>query len=125
MIHKEFIRFISVGILNTIVGYGLYAVFIFFGFNYITASLFATILGIFFNFQTIGRIVFKNHNNSLIYRFISVYAIVFIISIGSIKILKSYGFDDYSAGFIIIFPNAIISFLLNKFYVYRIKNEDD
>ncbi len=125
MIKKEFIRFILVGILNTIVGYGLYTLFIFVGFNYVLSSLFATILGVLFNFQTIGRIVFKRHNNSLILKFISVYVIVFLIGIGLIKILKDYGFDDYLAGFIVLFPNAIISFLLNKFYVYRTKNENN
>jgi len=125
MIKKEFIRFIFVGVLNTIVGYGLYAMFIFFGFSYILASLFATILGVLFNFQTIGRLVFKDSDNSLIFRFIIVYIVVFFIGIWLIKILKGYGFDNYSSGFISLFPNAIISFLLNKFYVYRRKYENN
>lgn len=123
MIKKEFIKFILVGILNTIVGYGLYALFIFIGFNYVFSLLFATILGVLFNFQTIGRIVFKRHHNSLVFRFINVYIVVFFIGIGLIKILKEYGFDDYLAGFIVLFPNSVISFLLNKFYVYRTKYE--
>ena len=95
MIRKEFVRFMLVGILNTIVGYGLYALFIFLGFNYVLSSLFATILGVLFNFQTIGRMVFKKHCNSLVFRFISVYVIVFFIGIGLIKMLKDYEFYVY------------------------------
>ncbi|BAF73085.1 GtrA family protein [Sulfurovum sp. NBC37-1] len=119
MIKHEFSRFIIVGVFNTVFGYSIYALFIWIGFNYIWASFFATIIGVLFNFQTIGRLVFKRHNNRLIFRFFLVYGIVFLIGISIIWVLKNTGLNDYTAGLIAIFPNAIISFLLNKFYVYR------
>lgn len=121
LIKKEFVRFIFVGILNTIVGYLLYAFFLYLGFDYKIAALLATILGVLFNFQTIGRLVFKQHDNTLILRFISVYVIVYFIGIALIKLGKICGLDDYTAGFVALFPNAALSFLLNKFYVYRTK----
>jgi len=119
LIKDEFLRFIIVGILNTIFGYLIYALFIYFGFHYVWASLFATIIGISFNFQTIGRLVFRNHNHKLIFRFVLVYIIVFLSGIVFIWIFKSFGLDNYVSGLIALVPNAIISFLLNKFYVYR------
>ena len=119
MLKHDFIRFILVGILNTIFGYSIYALFVFIGFNFVVASFFATILGILFNFQTIGRLVFQAHNNRLIFRFFAIYGIVFLLGVIFIWLLKLIGFNNYTAGLIALFPNAIISYLLNKFYVYR------
>ena len=119
MLKKQIINFIWVGILNTFVGYTLYALFIYIGFSYVFAALFATILGILFNFKTIGKFVFKTHNNTLIVKFFFVYLIVFIMNISIIKILKIYNFDDYIAGLFAVAPCAIISFVLNKYFVFK------
>lgn len=121
MLQKQIINFILVGIFNTIVGYAFYAFFIYLGFNYIYAIFFATVLGVLFNFKTIGGFVFKTHNNLLIEKFILVYVIVFIVNILVIKVLKLYNFDDYIAGFFAIIPCAIISFVLNKYFVFKDK----
>jgi putative flippase GtrA len=119
LLNKEFIRFILVGIINTIAGYIFYATFIFFGFDYKLAVLFGTILGVIFNFKTIGHFVFKNNNNSLILKFISVYVVTYFLSIFIIGIAKEYGYNDYIAGVFSIIPCALVSFLLNKFYVFK------
>lgn len=119
MLKKQIFNFILVGILNTIVGYTLYAFFIFIGFHYIVAVTCSTILGILFNFKTISKFVFQTHDNKLIIKFFSVYVIVFIVNIIIIKLFKLLGFDDYIAGLIALFPCAAISFVLNKFYVYK------
>ncbi|WP_258239409.1 GtrA family protein [Arcobacter sp. LA11] len=123
--NKEFIRFILIGIINTIAGYSFYAGFIFIGFSYWLAALFGTILGIIFNFKTIGKFVFKNEDNKLFFRFVSVYILIYFLSILIIAIGKDYGFNDYIAGLFSIVPCAIVSFLLNKFYVYKKENDED
>jgi len=119
VIKEEFTKFIFVGVLNTIVGYSFYALFIYLGFDYKVSVFLATVLGVLFNFQTIGRLVFNRYNNRLLFKFVSVYVVVYFVGITIIKIGKSYGFDDYLAGFIAVFPNAIISFVLNRFYVFK------
>jgi putative flippase GtrA len=95
--------------------------FIYLGFDYKIAAFLAMVLGVLFNFQTIGRLVFDKYNNRLLFKFISVYVVIYFVGVVIIKIGKSYGLDDYLAGFIAVFPSAIISFLLNKFYVYKEK----
>ncbi|CAM3609943.1 GtrA family protein [Arcobacter aquimarinus] len=119
MLKKQIINFILVGIINTIFGYSIYALFIFFGFSYIVAVLFATILGILFNFKTISRYVFKSNAKNLIFKFIVVYFVLFITNILLIKFFKLFNIDEYFAGFLAIIPVAILSFLLNKFFVYK------
>jgi putative flippase GtrA len=119
VLKKQIINFIIVGIFNTLFGYAVYAAFIFLGFNYIASVFLATILGILFNFKTIGKFVFKSHDNTLIVKFIFVYAIVFIVNIVLIKTLKDFGLNDYISGLFAIIPASITSFILNKYFVFR------
>jgi len=117
-VDKQFHRFIVVGILNSIVGYSLFAFFIYVGLHYVVASLFATILGVFFNFHSIGKLVFKQHNYRLIFRFFSVYCITYLLNILFLYFFDKLDVDMYLAGFLLLAPIAVISFLLNKFYVF-------
>ncbi len=119
MLKKQLFRFIIVGIVNTFVGYALYAIFIFVGLNYFWSVLFATILGVMFNFKSISKFVFEANDNSLIFRFVSVYVVVFIVNVSLIKVLKILSLNDYYAGIIALFPTAAISFVLNKYFVYK------
>jgi putative flippase GtrA len=115
----QFIRFIFVGILNTIFGYSVYWLFLFFGYSFIISALASTIAGIIFNFKTIGSLVFNSKNNFLFFKFILVYFIIFIFSITGIWALFEIGISYQIAGAIMIIPGAIISFLLNKSFVFK------
>lgn len=119
MLKNQIYRFILIGILNTSFGYCLYALFIFFGLDYFSALAFATIIGIIFNFQTIGRLVFKQYKHSLILKFLIAYGLVFLVNLVLIKLLISLGFNEYLSGAIAIFPAAALSFILNKFFVFK------
>jgi len=119
---KQFHRFIVVGILNTIVSYSLFAFFIYIGLHYVFASLFATILGVLFNFHTIGKLVFKQHNYQRIFYFFGVYSITYFLSIIFLYFFDKFNVDMYLAGFLLLGPMAIISFLLNRYYVFNQKD---
>lgn len=124
MIKKQITNFILVGGINTIFYYTLYSFLIFINFNYIIAVLLATIIGVFFNFKTFSKFVFYNNDNSLLYRFIITYIVLFFLNILFIKIFSLFGLNYYYAGFFAIIPYSIISFLLNKFYVFKNSNKD-
>ena len=117
---NHFIRFILVGILNTMVGYGLFALFIYLGLHYSLAVLFSTILGVLFNFKSIGKLVFNSNNNERIYHFISVYILLYLLNVSGLWGLSSIGMENmYVAGAILLAPLAIISFILNKNFVFN------
>jgi putative flippase GtrA len=115
----RFIKFLFVGGLNTLFGYGMFALFIYFHFHYSIASLLATMLGVLFNFKTTGKLVFKSNDNRLILRFIGVYVIVYLLNILFLKILQLFGMNVYFSGAIVILPLAILSYLLNSRYVFN------
>lgn len=116
-----FARYMIVGLLNTAVGYSLYALFIFFGIHYSLAVLYSTILGVLFNFRTIGTIVFKNDNKKLIFRFVAVYVLTYFLNIIGLRFLKYIRFDMYIAGALLLVPMAVISYVLHKTFVFQTK----
>ncbi len=119
-IDSKFIKFIFVGGLNTFFGYSVFAFFIFLGCHYSIANIFSIIFSIIFNFFSTGRIVFKNKNNSLFLKFFTVYLTTWVTSTGFIYLFKHlFNNNLYFTGFLIIIPNAILSFILMKYFVFK------
>lgn len=117
---NKFIKFILVGILNTIFGYSLFAIFIFLNMHYSLAVFLSTLLGVLFNFKTIGKLVFDSHDNSLIFRFIFVYVLLYLINISCLWLFKINEWENmYINGLILLVPLALISFVLNKKFVFK------
>ena len=121
---KTFVRFLLVGLLNTFFGYAIFAAFIFIGFHYTIATLLSTVLGVLFNFKTLGIMVFKNTKGHLITKFIAVYAVIYCLNIAFLKILSSWNFNLYIAGLVLLFPMAVTAYLLNKHFVFHEKAID-
>lgn len=116
---KQLILFFLVGGVNTVFGYSLYALFLFFHFHYALASLFSTVGGVLFNFKTTGVIVFKNNNNSLLFKFVAVYVVTFFLGISVLRIFSIYHANMYLAGIYLILPQALLAFILQKKFVFR------
>jgi putative flippase GtrA len=116
---NKLIRFFIVSGINTIFGYGLFALLIFIGLYYPFALLISTISGILFNFKTIGALVFKNHNNRLIFKFFGVYGITYLCNLAGLALLKSFEINIYLAGAILIAPIGLLAFVLNKEFVFN------
>ncbi len=115
---KQFIRFLFIGGVNTLFGYSVFALLIFLRLHYSLASLFATILGMLFNFQTVGRFVFASHNQKLLIKFLGVYSFIYILNVVSLYFFNLKGVSNYVSGAILIFPMALVSFYLNKRFVF-------
>lgn len=119
-IENRFIRFLFVGILNTLFGYGVYCLMILIGCSYIWATLISQILGVLFNFITTGNLVFENNDKRLIFRFIISYVITYFINIGVNKTFQvGLNCNQYVSGFGAILVSALSSFLILKLFVYR------
>lgn len=116
---SKFIRFIFVGIINTLFGYGVYFLLIKFGLHFSLAVLISTLLGIIFNFKTIGKFVFKDSSNSPIVKFTLLYGLLYILNVLGIKFLHEIGFSFEWSGLIMVPPMAILSFILNKSLVFK------
>ena len=115
----QFTKFIIVGVLNTIVGYGIYWAMLQLDFNFTIAALVSTLIGIIFNFFTMGRLVFNSENNVLFYKFVFVVIFLYLISIAGISFMHNFDISYEIAGAIILIPRAILSYILNKNVVFK------
>jgi putative flippase GtrA len=118
LMQRQFIKFLFVGGINTVFGFGLFAFLIYIGFHYTIAVLIGTILGVLFNFKTTGKIVFASHDHRLIWKFFGVYSIIYLLNILGLYLLEKVIHNTYISGSILILPLALLSFILNKNYVF-------
>lgn len=115
----QFIRFLFTGGINTLFGYTIYTLLILIHLHFSIASLCSTILGILFNFFTMGRIVFTNKENKLIFKFFGVYGISYLVNVFLLSIFNHYHVDMVLAGGILLLPIALLSYFLNKLLVFN------
>ena len=119
MISPKFARFLLVGLLNTTFSYGLFAILIKFDVAYPVAIGIATVMGIIFNFQTTGRIVFGNSQWSKMRRFALVYAVIYCLNIFGVALLLSLEFNVYLANALLILPLALLNYTLQQKLVFQ------
>ena len=119
MLKKQIVQFIFIGVVNTLFYYSLYSFFIFMEIDYKLAVLFATSIGVFFSFKMFGKFVFDNNDNRLIFKFLIIYLILYILNILLIDLFNDILKNYYSSGFIATLISAVVSFILNKFFVFK------
>jgi putative flippase GtrA len=118
---QRIVKFVSVGVLNTLFGYGIYAGLIFVGLPYLIALFIATVMGVIFNYFSFGRIVFQARGGWIVFgKFIIAYAIVYAINASLLSFLTEGKYlNAYFAQGVCIFPSVVISWLLMNSWVYR------
>jgi putative flippase GtrA len=117
--HAQIIRFLFVGLINTIFGYSVFVILLYSGIHHAISLFFSTIIGIIFNFKTLGVLVFKSSNNKLIYRFFFVYLFSYVANLIIINIFHMFGLNFYLSAALSLAPIAFLSYLLNKIYVFN------
>ena len=113
------IRFILVGILNTSFSYLIYASMLFVGLGYQIANFIALVIGILFSFKTQGHLVFNNPDNRLLGRFVLSWVLIYVCVIVLIGRIIAIGFDAYSAGALALPFSVTLSYLAQKYFVFR------
>lgn len=117
-VDRRFLLFLVVGGLNTLFGYATFSLLVWLRLPYPLALLLAQIIGVLFNFRTTGRIVFANRDNRLLVKFFGVYALLYLINLGLLKLLLTMSLSVYVASALLILPMALLSFALNKKFVF-------
>lgn len=117
---ERFILFLIMGGVNTVFYYSLYSLLIYAGAHYAAAVGAATVCGVLFNFQTFGRVVFKDFQPRLLGRFVGVYVVVYAANVAGLKLLELCGLaDKYAAGAVLVLPVALLGYALNRTFVFN------
>ena len=107
-------RYYQAGVVNTLFGYGLYALFVKLGLNMYVAQLVAHVTGVVFNYFTYSRYAFRNTSASK-WRFGVSYAVNYFIGAGllfaSHLVIPS---PYFSMAVAVVFATAINYLILNR-----------
>lgn len=114
-----YVKYLIVGFINTIFGYGVFSFFIFINFHYTIAVFLSTVLGVLFNFRSYGKFVFKNDSWKNLWKFVVLYAILYLINISLIYIFSKYVLNIYLSGLLALIPIVLIGYIFNKSFVYE------
>lgn len=119
MLNRQFLKFLFVGLLNTLFGYALFALFTWMGLAYPVAIGLATLAGIVFNFQSTGRLVFGGAPLSRLTRFIGVYAVVYGMNLAGVALFLHLGLNIYAANALVLLPLALVAYFLQHKFVFN------
>jgi len=115
----QFIRFLVVGGVNTAISYGIYAGLVFMGWHYAAANLVAVAAGVVVSFTTTGRLVFGHRDNRRFGRYVVAWGGIYVTSVSIIGVMLRLTGDPYAAGALAIPPIAVMSYVAQRFFVFR------
>lgn len=122
----QFLRYVFVGGLNTVVGYSIYWILLQLGLNYILATAISTVLGTIHSYIWNKKFAFKSNTEGKkktfaeLLRFCSVYAVQYLLNIGLITLFIQYfGLSAEIGGLISLLFCTVISYLGHKFWSFK------
>ena len=126
LIHKLFndkrARFVFVGGLNTVIGYGFFSLFIFLGVHYLLATTLSTAIGIVNSYFWNKYFTFRTPRRSKMemLRFVSVYAVSFLLNLGVMKLFVDvWQMNSYLAGAVALVFTTLISYSGHNFFSFK------
>ena len=113
----EIIRFYQAAAVNTLFGFGIYAIFIHGGMNVYLAQFIATVLGVAFNYLTYSRHVFRESAAEK-WRFLAAYGCNYLIGLGLLALLSQFIASNYLIGLLALLLTSVINYLALKHLVF-------
>ena len=115
----QFLRFLVVGAVNTLFGYGVFAGLVLAGMPPVPALVLTYVVGVLFNFLTTRRFVFARSARASLPRFIGAYVVIYFFNLALFKLVEAAGAGALVAQALCLPPVAVFSFFLFKFQVFR------
>lgn len=119
-------RFLVIGVVNTLFGYGVYALLVYLKLSYLLALLLSTVAGVIFNFFSTGRLVFRQRGGlGTFASFIAAYALVYLVNAAELDLLVERLRVGPYAGQAICLPTSVaMSWILLNFWVFKSNRHD-
>jgi putative flippase GtrA len=116
---SEIVRFLIIGILNTIIGYLIFVAFYFFIEERNFALSLTYIFSILFNYKTYAKYVFTVRDKQIFINFVIIYISIFIFNISILEFfINILLLNIYISQFLAICIVTPILYILNKRYVF-------
>ena len=121
LLETIFVKFILVGLLNTIFGYTFFAILIFLKINILISLFISTIAGLVFNYLTFGQLVFKLNNSKFMpVKFIFAYCISYMINVYLLNTFMEFFNNNVFVAQIISLPFVVLfNWISMNYWVYK------
>jgi putative flippase GtrA len=113
----EVVRFYQAGIVNMLLGLGLYFTFVRLGMNIFAAQILTHIIGMAFNYFTYSRHVFRESGPAKL-RFVIAYVASYFVGLAALAVTAQMVRSPYLAGFLATAFVSIISYFALKYLVF-------
>lgn len=114
----NFVKFVLVGIVNTVFSYVLFALFyLLLGSHQLGITL-ATACGVVFNFHSTGRLVFRNRRLSALPPFLAGYAALWLVNILLLDELTALAISPLAGQALALPLLALLSYAINRYLVF-------
>jgi putative flippase GtrA len=110
------LRFLIIGVLNTVFSISVYWLLLYSGLTYQWASLLSLILGIIFGFNSHRIAVFKTEG--CFFRYVLIWISIYFVNLELIALIRD-DIGDYFAGIAVLPLDVVLSFVLMKLFVFR------
>ena len=118
---KRLWRYYQAGLVNTLFGYGLYALFVWTGVNMYVAQIAAHVLGMTFNYFTYSRFAFAGRDGSK-GRFIASYILNYLLGLIALAAAAQAIRSPYLAGLVSVVFVSIVNYFILKRLVFRVQS---
>lgn len=114
---KQLWRYYQAGIVNTLFGYALYALFVALGMNIYVAQIASHVAGAAFNYFTYSRHAFRGQQGSKV-RFTLSYVANYFLGLAALAIAAPLA-GPYAAGIVSIVFVSLVNYLILKRLVFK------
>jgi putative flippase GtrA len=119
----QLFRFGLVGAANTLLSYAVFALCLLAGLHYAAATLFGGLAGMLLGFKLTGSLVFGNRDHRRFLRFVAVFLGLYLLNVAIQRSLQGR-VSPYAAGAIATVACFLLSFALNRCFVFRLEMDN-
>jgi putative flippase GtrA len=120
-ISPDLLKFLVVGITNTLGGYAVYAALVALGVNYAVALTLEYVAGIAYGFALNKRWTFKAQGDTLrqAWRYSAFYGVIYLLNVGLLMALvERWGLNPYVSQLILLGFLTCLSFGIQKSWIF-------
>jgi len=120
---RELVRFYQAAIINTVFGFSVYTVLVWFGLNIYAAQAISHVMGMTFNYFVYSRHVFRGTEPAKA-RFAMTYAIYYFVNLAALALFSYAIRSPYLAGAAATLTVSLLNYFALKHLVFRSRERE-
>ena len=125
-VYRQILKFSCVSLSSFLIDYLLYIFFNLFLKNILVVNILSRLISSFWNYTLNKKIVFKEKNKSSLLRYYLLVIVILLLNTAMLGILVNYlAMNKYLAKILVEFILFILSFFIQKIFVFKAKTSDN